>query len=101
MTPSVSSGQRRKLVLHLHRSHDEQIDLQLFRQTHVILHEHLGGSDVVEMIISGQNRPRVELEWPSLTVRWDRQLERKLAGLLGSEAVQVEPVDEREKAVAP
>jgi hypothetical protein len=70
----------------------------------VILGEHAGGSDVVEMVISGLNRPRVELEWPSRGVRWDRQLERKLSEVLGPNAVRVDLIDDRdnsEKAIAP
>ncbi len=98
VSPRSSSG-RRRLILELRRTGDEKADLQLLGQTNVILSEHRGGSDVVEMIISGMNRPRVELEWPSLAVRWDRQLERKLTVLLGPAAVHVENLEEREKAI--
>src|SRR6185437_10513189 len=94
------SASRRRLVLSFRRTTDPQSDLSLFRQTNVILAEHSGGSDVVEMIIVGMDRPRVELEWPSLGIRWDRQLERKLSDVLGPSAVHVESIEERESAVA-
>ncbi|MGH2458006.1 MAG: DNA polymerase III subunit alpha [Chloroflexota bacterium] len=98
---SRTSAGRRRLVLAFQRSPDPQSDLSLFRRTNVILAEHNGGSDVVEMIITGMDRPRVELEWPSLGIRWDRQLERELGDLLGPSAVRVESIEERESAVAP
>lgn len=100
LTQTRAAG-RRKLILHLHRSSDESATLQLFRDTHVILNEYSGGNDLVEMVISGPGRPRVELEWPSLKVRWDRQLERRLAAVLGTDAVCVETFEEKERAVAP
>ncbi len=100
VAPRASAG-RRRLILELRRSGDEKADLQLLGQTNVILSEHGGGSDIVEMVISGMNRPRVELEWPSLAVRWDRQLERKLTVLLGPASVHVETLEEREKAIEP
>ena len=96
-----TAGPRRRLILHLRRTADEQTDLQLFQRTSVILHEHQGGNDIVEMVISGRERPRVELEWPSLGLRWDRQVERKLTELLGASAVHVELIEEREQAVVP
>lgn len=99
-TGARSAPPRRRLVLHVRRSLDEQADLQRFREANVILSEHSGGSDVVEMVISGMDRPRVELEWPALGVRWDRQLERKLAGLLGQTAVRVEVIDDQENTAA-
>jgi hypothetical protein len=34
-------------------------------------------------------------------VRWDRQLERKLVGYLGTAAVRVEVVEDVERAIAP
>lgn len=100
-TPANQAGPRRRLLLQMQRSADEQADLQRFRQISVILNDHRGGSDTVEMVISGMDRPRVELEWPSLAVRWDRQLECALGDLLGAAAVQVDLIEERERAVAP
>ncbi len=98
---SRGSSARRRLILRLRRTDDQQSDLSLFRQTNVILAEHAGGNDVVEMVITGMDRPRVELEFPSLSIRWDRQLERKLSDILGPGAFHVESIEERESAVAP
>ncbi|HLH72566.1 MAG TPA: DNA polymerase III subunit alpha, partial [Chloroflexota bacterium] len=92
---------RRRLTLHLRRNVDEQADLKLIQQTHVVLSEYSGGSDIVEMIVSGVGRSRVELEWPSLRVRWDRHLERKLIEILGAGNVQSDVIEEKERAIAP
>jgi DNA polymerase III subunit alpha len=90
---------RRRLVLRLRRSADGGEDVKLLNQIGVILRDHAGGSDSVELIISGADRPRVELEWPDLKIRWDRQLKRSLDDVLGPDAVRLETPDEAERAV--
>jgi DNA polymerase-3 subunit alpha len=94
-------GLRRRLLLRLRRSGDDPADVKLLGQVSVILGEHAGGSDAVELVISGGGRPRVEMEWASLQVRWDRQLERQLQELLGGDGVRLTGPDEGERAVAP
>jgi OB-fold nucleic acid binding protein len=93
---------RRTVVLQMRRSSDEQADVKRLSQVSVLLHERAGGGDAVEMILTGENRPRVILEWPSLKIRWDRQLQRQLEALLGAASVQVEQGDdESQRATAP
>ncbi len=99
-SPGPPTG-RRRLVLQLRRSNDDQADVKLLGQISVLLSEHSGGNDSIEMVLSGGNRPRVELEWPLLKVRWDRQLQRQLESLLGTTAVQVEIGDDEQRAIAP
>jgi DNA polymerase-3 subunit alpha len=98
--PSAAVG-RKRLVLQLRRSNDEQADVKLLTEVCVILSEHSGGGDVVQMIVAGNGRPTVELEWPSQKVRWDRQLQRKLESLIGASSVRVDVVEEAERAIAP
>ena len=98
--PPVPTGVPRRLVLQLRRSADPENDVKLLRQISVILGEHAGGSDVVELTITG-NGFRVELEWPTCLVQWDRQLDRKLVTLLGTDGVRIEAVEDRERAIVP
>ena len=95
------NGSRRRLILQLLRTADNQADVEQINRIGVVLHEYAGGTDQVELILSGASRPRVELEWPSLKIRWDRQLQRKLESVLGQDSVRIESIDEAEKAVAP
>jgi DNA polymerase III alpha subunit len=92
---------RRRLVLRLRRSTEEQADLKLLTEVCVILGEHTGGGDTVHMVVSGGTRPAVELEWPNHKVRWDRQLQRKLEGVIGVASVKVETVEDAGRAIAP
>jgi len=55
---------------------------------------------VVELTIVGEGH-RVELEWPTCQVQWDRQLDRRLTALLGPEGVRVEAAEDRERAIVP
>ncbi|HEX5417678.1 MAG TPA: DNA polymerase III subunit alpha [Chloroflexota bacterium] len=96
----VPTGVRRRLVLRLTRTADLDEDVKLLGQISVILNEHAGGSDQVEMTIVGDGH-RVDLEWPNCQVQWDRQLDRKLAALLGPQAVRVEAAEDRERAMVP
>jgi DNA polymerase-3 subunit alpha len=102
---SILAGPRaaapRKLILQLRRSTEVSEDQKLLGRVHELLCGHVGGSDAVELVICGGGRPRIELEWPALKVRWDRQLHRELADTLGPEAVHLETSDEDERALAP
>jgi DNA polymerase-3 subunit alpha len=94
-------GSRRKLILQLRRTGDEQADIEQLNRVGALVNEYAGGNDLVELMLIGGSKPRIELEWPSLKIRWDRQLHRTLAGVLGSGSVQLDNLEEIEKAVAP
>jgi DNA polymerase-3 subunit alpha len=96
-TLAVPAG-RRRLVLQLRRTDDGDADVRLLGQVNATLLEHGGGSDSVEMVISGPGHSRIELEWPQLKVRWDRQLQRQLEGLLGGGQIRVEALEDDERA---
>jgi DNA polymerase-3 subunit alpha len=103
VTVPIANGTagRRRVVLQLRRSRDERADLKLLAEVCVILSEYAGGSDAVHMLVVGGSRPTVELEWPNHKVRWDRQLQRKLEGALGANAVTIDAGDGVERAIAP
>jgi hypothetical protein len=84
----------------MQRTGNVENDVKLLGQISVILNEHAGGSDVVELTVVGHGL-RVELEWPACQVQWDRQLDRQLAQLLGAEGVRVEAAEDRERAIVP
>jgi DNA polymerase-3 subunit alpha len=98
--PSVESS-RRRLVLNLRRTAEEQADLSVLKRIEALLTEHAGGSDGVTLIVSGASRPTVELEWRSLKIHWDRQLHLKLQSLLRPEDVIFEDPADVAQAATP
>jgi DNA polymerase III subunit alpha len=92
---------RRRVVLQLRRTGDRDADVQQLGQIVGLLQEHAGGSDTVEMIVVGAGQPRIELEWPTIKVRWDRQVQRQLEAFLGTGSVRLESAEDGERLAVP
>lgn len=60
-------------------------------KVYALLEQHRGGADQVELCIAANGHDRIELELPE-PIRINPQLQSHLAGLLGSEAVQISEV---------
>jgi len=75
----------------LTRSGEQGRDVETLRKVHSLLADHPGQDRFVIHLIGGTNRP-VELAFPNDTTRYCPELTRKLAVIVGTEAVRVEAV---------
>jgi DNA polymerase-3 subunit alpha len=86
--PSVSPPVHTVRVT-LMRSGKQSQDVQRLRELHSLLVEYSGQDQFVIRLTGGASKP-VELAFPNDTTRYNPELERKLAALVGREAIQVE-----------
>ena len=85
------SGQTSRRVLVTFARHDSpQEDIALLHRIHDIVQSYQGGGDSLRLRISGGDGPTVDLELPSLRLRYDYHLMRQLVQLLGDGGVKVE-----------
>jgi DNA polymerase-3 subunit alpha len=73
----------------LTRSGKQSQDVQKLRELHSLLVEHSGQDRFVICLAGGASKP-VELAFPNDTTRYNPELERKLAAIVGSGAIRVE-----------
>ncbi|MCL4458741.1 MAG: DNA polymerase III subunit alpha [Chloroflexi bacterium] len=84
---------RYRLSITIIRSGDNERDLKLLQEVYALLEHYSGGADQVHLCIAANGHERVELELPSLTIRYSNQLLNKLSGLLGRESLIIEKIE--------
>jgi len=83
------SSRMRTVRVTLTCSGEQARDVQMLRRVHSLLVEHPGSDRFVIHLVGGTRRP-VELAFPNDTTRYCPELARKLAAIVGAEAIQVE-----------
>ena len=71
------SQTRRVLIVRMSRSGEDAQDISRMRALLQLLESSNSGDDAMSLIVFGADKPTIELDWPSLSIRCDQKL-RKL-----------------------